>query len=113
MVETPLLVNCTWKPRSVASGDVTDLDAALARVEDDDEAAPRIRGRLTRRRHDHGGDLEGNKELIVKELGDVMWYVSAICDELGVSMEDVARTNIKKLEDRQQRGVLGGNGDNR
>ena len=48
-----------------------------------------------------------------KELGDVLWMVTAIADQLDMTLEDVARTNLKKLQSRQRRGVLGGSGDNR
>lgn len=53
------------------------------------------------------------KESIIKELGDVLWYVAAISSELGVSLYDVANKNIEKLLDRQARGVLKSEGDNR
>jgi NTP pyrophosphatase (non-canonical NTP hydrolase) len=63
---------------------------------------------------DHKGQLSetGKKELI-KELGDVFWYLTMLCWELNVSLEDVAQANIDKLQDRKDRGVLGGEGDNR
>lgn len=53
------------------------------------------------------------KENLLKELGDVLWYVAATCDELGISMDAVAQTNITKLFSRRDRGKLQGSGDNR
>lgn len=50
---------------------------------------------------------------IKKELGDVLWFVSAIAADHGFTLEDVAKANISKLTDRKDRGVLGGSGDNR
>lgn len=63
---------------------------------------------------DKGGIMdEETRTEIQKELGDVLWYVSQIATELGLSLDEVAEGNIKKLYDRMNRGVLGGNGDNR
>lgn len=56
---------------------------------------------------------EEDKTEIAKELGDVIWYLAQICSELNLSFENVAKNNIKKLQDRQNRKVLQGNGDNR
>ena len=53
------------------------------------------------------------REKIVNELGDVLWYITATAAELGLTLEDVARANIKKLVDRSRRGVLSGEGDKR
>ena len=52
-------------------------------------------------------------EALFKELGDVMWYVSQLCTELGFKLEDVMDFNLTKLQDRKDRGVLSGSGDNR
>lgn len=52
-------------------------------------------------------------ESVVRELGDVLWYVALMANALGVSLEGVASANVFKLQARQERGVLGGNGDNR
>lgn len=51
--------------------------------------------------------------LIVKEIGDVLWYLAAACNELGIDMNDAAKLNLEKLRSRQERGVLQGSGDNR
>jgi len=36
-----------------------------------------------------------------------------LCRDLNVDMQDIANNNIKKLKDRQERGVLSGSGDKR
>ena len=63
---------------------------------------------------DRGGQIDENDRLeITKELGDVLWYASAIATYLGVSFDDVAQINLKKLEDRAKRDKLHGEGDGR
>jgi len=48
-----------------------------------------------------------------KELGDVLWYLSALASELEFSLHSIAYSNIEKLQSRQQRDKLHGDGDNR
>lgn len=50
---------------------------------------------------------------IVKEMGDVLWYLGALADEFGVNLDFVARVNVTKLKDRANRGVIKSEGDNR
>ncbi len=56
---------------------------------------------------------EEKKAELAKELGDVLWYISNLAEELGLKLEDVARGNIEKLRSRLERGKVHGNGDNR
>lgn len=63
---------------------------------------------------DKQGQLtEADRAEIVKELGDILWYVNAVAHLLGSSLTEVARLNNEKLSSRQQRGQLHGSGDNR
>ena len=64
-------------------------------------------------RDQKGHFTEQNVEEIAKELGDVLWYVAAIATELNMSLAAIAEDNMVKLQDRQDRGVLKGSGDNR
>ena len=56
---------------------------------------------------------EDDKKELAKELGDVLWYIAVFANDLGVSMDEIAQTNLDKLASRKERGVLGGSGDNR
>lgn len=60
-----------------------------------------------------GGDRAETTLAIKKELGDVLWYVSEVARSWGIDLEDVAASNIRKLSDRRDRGVLGGSVDDR
>ena len=63
---------------------------------------------------DAGGVLSGDRrEEMIKELGDVLWYLAALATELKVDLDEVAQKNITKVIDRKSRGVTSGEGDNR
>ena len=47
---------------------------------------------------------EDNKEHLIIELGDVMWYVAQACMALEISFDDVIERNVKKLEKRYPGG---------
>ena len=64
-------------------------------------------------RDDDGVLSDERKELLKKELGDVLWYVAATADEMGLTMSEVAEHTIEKLKSRKERGVLKGDGDTR
>lgn len=53
------------------------------------------------------------RQKIKEELGDVLWYLSVLANDLDLSLDDVAKTNLKKLKSRQERGFIKGDGDNR
>ena len=57
---------------------------------------------------------DGGAELhkgLIGEIGDVLWFVSGICNVLGLSLEDVAEANLAKLAERKKNGTIIGNGD--
>lgn len=56
---------------------------------------------------------EDKKEEIIKEMGDVLWYLAALSKELNINLSDIAEKNISKLSSRKERGVLHGSGDKR
>lgn len=53
------------------------------------------------------------RETLLKELGDVLWYVAMLSRELGSSLMGVALMNMSKLASRRARGTIQGSGDDR
>lgn len=53
------------------------------------------------------------REGLIKELGDVLWAVAAVTEELGYDLQYVAEVNLDKLQGRLFRGTLRGSGDDR
>lgn len=45
------------------------------------------------------------------ELGDVLWYLSMLATESGLSLTEVAIENLRKLGKRKVDGTLKGSGD--
>jgi NTP pyrophosphatase (non-canonical NTP hydrolase) len=64
-------------------------------------------------RDDKGVPTEERKAKVAKELGDVMWYAAAICNEFGLDLGEVMVANADKLLERQAKGTLQGDGDER
>lgn len=63
---------------------------------------------------DNNGEIDEQKRQdIGLELGDVLWYVAALADDLGYTLDDIANMNIKKLTSRKERNMLSGSGDHR
>ena len=57
---------------------------------------------------------EDNREHLIIELGDVMWYVAQACMALEIDFDDVIKGNIKKLEKRYPGGSFNiGQSENR
>ena len=54
-----------------------------------------------------------NRHDVAKELGDVLWYLANTANDLGYTLEDIAKLNIDKLTGRKDRNVIKGSGDNR
>ena len=78
------------------------------------EEAGEVEGKFAKAIRDEDGFISvERKEAIVKELGDVLWFVAEICTDLNVTLEDVMQKNLEKLASRKARNVIHGEGDNR
>lgn len=86
------------------------MDKVLGLVGESGEFADKVKKIL---RDDKAVLSEEKRQLLVKELGDVLWYVATLCKHLDVSLEELAKLNIDKLKSRHVRGKLRGSGDAR
>ena len=76
--------------------------------------AGEVQGKIKKILRDNGGEItQETRVAIAKELGDVLWYVAMVAEELDFGLQHIARLNLAKLADRADRGVLGGSGDER
>lgn len=78
------------------------------------EEAGEVAGKFAKAVRDNKGIITAERKLaILKELGDVQWFIAELCTILGADLEIVMNMNLNKLVDRKERGVIGGSGDNR
>ena len=76
--------------------------------------AGEVAGKIKKVFRDKNGEISPEtRETLKAELGDVLWYLAQTCTELELSLDEVAESNITKLLDRQARGKIQGDGDNR
>ncbi len=55
---------------------------------------------------DHRGVITDETRAKLKdELGDVLWYISACADELGLTLNEIAEYNVQKLAKRHNRAA--------
>jgi len=74
--------------------------------------AGEVCGIMQKKIRDNGSIEQAQKERL-KELGDLLWYLAVYSNHIGFDLEDIARYNIRKCQDRKERGVVNGSGDNR
>ena len=76
--------------------------------------AGEVAGKIKKVFRDKGGEISAEtRDALKAELGDVLWYIAQVCTELEISLDDAAEANLAKLLDRQSRGKIRGDGDNR
>lgn len=57
--------------------------------------------------------IDYDREAISLEMGDVLWYLGMLANDLGLNLIDIANGNLNKLESRLKRDVIKGEGDER
>ena len=57
------------------------------------------------------GTNKNNENLVQEissEIGDCLWYIAVLADDVGIKLSDIANSNLEKLLDRANRGKLSG-----
>ena len=52
-------------------------------------------------------------QAISSEIGDCLWYISVLADDIGCKLSDIANANLIKLANRKEKGTIHGSGDKR
>jgi len=86
----------TDKPPDMLAWSLSGLSAEAGEVQGVLEKAWRKRGHLD------ANDIDK----LFDELGDVLWFLTAACNTLGFSLDDVIMHNIDKLNKRKAQGAL-------
>ena len=89
----------------VTSGQTRMIENTLGLVGEAGEFAEKIKKILR--------DNTFDRDLILKELGDVVFYAAALANYFGSDLQEVMDINVTKLNDRKARNVLQGSGDAR
>jgi len=102
-----------YQDRAIAEAFYEKIDIAYSTLGITGEAGE-IADHVKKMLRDDDGILTSERrEILIKELGDVLWYIANLAKGLNVSLDDVARINIEKIQDRKKRGTYRGSGDNR
>ena len=94
---------------------ITDMDATLLSqvfglMGESGEVAEKFKKLI---RDKKGVISDEDKAEIIKELGDILWYINSVSHLLGSNLEEVAQKNLDKVLSRKERGEIQGSGDNR
>lgn len=57
------------------------------------------------------GPKDNHSELLLKELGDILWQLAAVADDHGFDLGTVAEANLYKLQERKAKNTIQGSGD--
>lgn len=76
--------------------------------------AGEVAGKLKKILRDNNGIISDERRFaLASEIGDSLWYLAQLANELSLDLNDIAVLNLEKLADRAKRGVIGGSGDKR
>ena len=103
---TPIDYSYWVEDKIVTEGDTRLIENTLGLVGEAGEVAEKIKKYLR-------DDGKISQKEIIKELGDVVFYATALSNYFYSNLSEVMQTNMDKLNDREKRGMIKGSGDNR
>jgi NTP pyrophosphatase (non-canonical NTP hydrolase) len=103
---TPIEYSYWVEGKIMTEGETRLVENALGLVGEAGEVAEKVKKLLR-------DNTKVEAKEIIKELGDVAFYLTALANYFDGSLAEVLEGNMDKLNSRQARGVLGGSGDNR
>jgi len=103
---TPIDYSYWVEDKIVTEGDTRLVENTLGLVGEAGEVAEKIK------KYFRDNTKVSQKE-IIKELGDVVFYATALSNYFYSNLSEVMQTNMDKLNDRARRGTIKGSGDNR
>jgi len=103
---TPMEYSYWVEDKIVTQGDTRLIENTLGLVGEAGEVAEKVKKYLR-------DNTKVSQKEIVKELGDILFYTTALANYFYSNLPEVMETNMDKLNDRAKRGVIKGSGDNR
>ena len=103
---TPMEYSYWVEGKIITEGETRLVENTLGLVGEAGEVAEKIKKYLR-------DNSKVSQKEIVKELGDVVFYATALSNYFYSNLEEVMQVNMDKLDDRAKRGVIRGSGDNR
>ncbi|QBQ72631.1 nucleotide pyrophosphohydrolase domain protein [Roseobacter phage CRP-4] len=103
---TPIDYSYWVEDKIVTSGETRLIENTLGLVGEAGEVAEKIKKYLR-------DNTKVSQKEIIKELGDVVFYATALSNYFYSNLSEVMQTNMDKLNDRARRDVIKGSGDNR
>jgi NTP pyrophosphatase (non-canonical NTP hydrolase) len=91
-------------------GDAAFVSKILGLCGESGEVAEKFKKIL---RDKQGKLTAADRQEIIKELGDVLWYIATLARYLDTPLSEVAEHNVSKLQTRLEQGKISGDGDNR
>ena len=98
------------RPTAIYPREQTIIYPTLGLTSEAGEVANKVKKII---RDDNSKINKGLVQEISPEIGDCLWYISVLADDIGIKLSDIANANLIKLANRKKKGTIHGSGDTR